>query len=84
MRVLADEECETQVLELFADLCMPQWGAFGARREVATFDVGAGVAEAHRDEGEAPRVVEFLGSDVEPIAKTVATRIGPGLVIDMS
>lgn len=83
LRVLADEECETQVLELFADFRMPEWGAFRTWREVATFDVGAWVAEAHRNEGEAFWIVELLGSDIEPTPKTVATWIGPGLVINV-
>lgn len=83
LRVLADEERQSQVFELFADLRMPERSAFRTWGEVATFDVGAWVTEAHRDECETPRVVELLWSDIEPTTKADATGIGPGFVIDM-
>ncbi len=81
--VLADEEGESQVFELLADFGMPERGAFGARWEVAPFDVGAGVAEAHGDQGEAFGIVEFFGGDIQPGAKAVTAGVRPGFIVDV-
>lgn len=74
--VTADEQGQLDFREKAAQARMPQRGALGARREIATFPF-ARIAESGGDNGYAVFVVEDLPRQPEPGAQTVPGRVVP-------
>ena len=58
--------------------CPPDRRAFRPGRQVAAAGQAAGVAEAHRQDGDARRVVERVLRQAQPAAQAVAGGVGPG------
>ncbi len=75
--VLADEEGEAEVRQVFEKAGVPEGGAFRAGWEVAALPFSR-VAEAHGDDGDAGFVVEFVAGELEPVAEAVAGGVVPG------
>jgi hypothetical protein len=56
---------------------VPGGRAFGAGRSVSAIGQAAGIAEAHRHDGDAGDVVELVAAKVEPQAEALAGGIVP-------
>ena len=73
--VAADGEQELEAGEPREERRAPGFGAFAAGRQVAAVRALAGEAESHRDDGDAPGVVEGGLVEAEPGAETGAGRV---------
>ena len=74
-RVAADEQRQADIRHQRQQLVAPERGAFGARWRVAAVGQAAGIAEAHRDDGNAGFVVEGVAVHLQPGAQAVAGRV---------
>ncbi len=75
--VASDKKCEFNLRHDAKKNFVPFWGAFRTRRGVTTIGETAWIAEAHRHDGNARRVVKLLAVQIQPGSQAIAGRIVP-------
>src|SRR5258706_12986042 len=77
LRVLADEQRQSDIGQRCAKARLPEGRAGARRRQIGAVHC-AGIAEADWHDRDARDVVELLAVHVQPVAQDVARRIVPG------
>ena len=78
----SDEQSEAHGRKRLQKLIAPQMHAFRSRRSVAATRA-AGIAETHRQDGDALFVVKFIARQARPFTQPVSRRIGEGYACPM-
>ena len=73
-RILAEQDRHPDIRHASEQLRSPDRRAFGPGRQITALP-RAGIAKAHRDQGDPIRIIEGHAIDTEPIAQAVAARI---------
>src|SRR5215204_6718077 len=83
LRVSADREDQLEPRQRGEDRSAPSLGAFAPRRQIAALGVLTREARRHRNDRDAPRIVEDLLRDAEPGPQPHARGVGEGAAARM-